>query len=408
MRLLKNIAWVVALLVVVAVVKLIVNNNPPRSLIFLQNLLTSIQWFLFLGLLCWLLLQGIWRLITKKDFPFWLSWIIFIVMAAAGEWGIYYLMQHANKASKFTHNYLLNYYLIFERQLPEVRADCARFDPELTYTYKPGAASLQKNPEFSDSIYINSAGLRDDEASLSAPEIICLGDSYTMGFGVAQQQTYPQLLERKLGMKVLNAAISSYGTARETMLFKRLDTSALKYVIIQYCINDIDENNVYLRQNYKLPVRKKIGYDILVNAHKWSTSYYPFKRVLTITRMMVRDKIYSLVGIPVPERKQNHDTAYVPSAAKAFLDIAAHSAIDFKKVKLLVVDMNQYPGLDHHFSNVAKQIIDTASYPQEFKNNIQFIDISKLNNPAYFYPLDNHMNSAGHELMAELIAAQLK
>ena len=143
--------------------------------------------------------------------------------------------------------------------------------------------SCKKNKEFNTTIAVNRLGLRDDDSSLQRPPIICLGDSYTMGVGVGQQQTYPQLLEKMLGVKVLNAAISSYGTARETIMFKRLDTSALKYVIIQYCFNDIEENNVYVRHKYKLPVRKKAGYDLLVNAHKWSTTYYPLKRVLTIS-----------------------------------------------------------------------------------------------------------------------------
>ncbi|HYC29167.1 MAG TPA: GDSL-type esterase/lipase family protein [Chitinophagaceae bacterium] len=408
MRLLKKIAWIIALLIIVAVIKFILNRISPSSIIFSSNFLTSIQWFLFGGLICWLLLQSISRLIRKKDFPFWLSWFIFLLLMIAGEWRIYFLMQHADRVSKTTHDYLVRYYLMFERQLPEVRADCARYDPELTYTYKPGAACLQKNPEFSDSIYVNSAGLRDDEASLTKPEIICLGDSYTMGFGVEQQQVYPQLLEHTRGMKVLNAAISSYGTARETMLFKRLDTSALKYVIIQYCFNDIEENEAYLRNNYRLPVRKKAGYEQLVNAHKWATTYYPLKRVLTISRTFVRDKIYTLFGIPVPTREESYDTAYVPAAAKAFLDIAAHSTINFSKVKLLVVDINRYPAFDHHFTEVAKQILDTAQYSQEFRNSIRFVDISQLNKPVYYYPLDNHMNRAGHEQLAKLIAGQLK
>jgi lysophospholipase L1-like esterase len=407
MRLLKNIAWIVALLVLCSGLKFLLNRISPASFIFHTNFLAGMQWLLLGGLAFWLVLQGIWRMTKKKDFSFPLSWLIFLFILVLAERYIVYRMKHAGTASRTMHEYLLRYYLMFERQLPEVREDCARFDPELTYTYRPGAACLQKNPEFSDSIYINSAGLRDDEASLIKPEIICLGDSYTMGFGVKQQQAYPELLEQMLGMKVLNAAISSYGTARETMLFRRLDTTALKYVIIQYCFNDIEENNAYLQHKYSLPVRRRAGYELLVNAHKWATTNYPLKRVLTISRMVARDEINALSGKQVPTRQMNYDTAYVPAAAKAFLDILSHSTINFQKVKLLVVDMNRYPGFDHHFSNTAKQILDTAQYPQDFRNNIQFIDISTLNDRRYFYPLDNHMNPSGHERMAKLIRQQM-
>jgi hypothetical protein len=87
--------------------------------------------------------------------------------------------------------------------------------------------------------------LRDDEESLFSPEIVVVGDSQAMGWGVSQDLTFSSLLENALGKPILNAAISSYGTARELKILERIDLSNLKFLIIQYSDNDYRENRTY-------------------------------------------------------------------------------------------------------------------------------------------------------------------
>ena len=82
---------------------------------------------------------------------------------------------------------------------------------------------------------MNRLGLRDDEASLRAPAVVVLGDSYAMGWGVAQDETIAEVIERETGLRALNAGIASYGTVREMRLLDRIDTSRLRYLVIQYC-----------------------------------------------------------------------------------------------------------------------------------------------------------------------------
>jgi lysophospholipase L1-like esterase len=412
MNILKKILPVVLFMLLLAVIKYALNRLSPSSYIFHSNLITSIQWFLLLGIICWLLLQLSWKLLFRKDFSFFASWIILIVLLALAEWRTYRAMQHAAGLSPVTQAYLLKYYLAHERTLPEARPDCAQYDPELLYIYKAGAACVRKVPEFSDSIYINSAGLRDDEASLQAPRIICLGDSYTMGSGVEQQETYAQVLERASGWKVLNAGVSSYGTARETMLLKRLDTSALQYVVLQFCFNDLAENETFTKNNHRLPIRSQSAYNGLVQDHYWATLYYPFKRVLTISRMYLKDQVNALSGRPTSTPVQppagSYDTSYVPGAARQLADILYRSGLPFGKVKLLVADMNRYPVFDHHLQQHAAQLIQAGNYSQDFKKNIHFIDMSPINHQRYYYPLDNHLNAEGHALLGELIFGEIK
>jgi hypothetical protein len=136
------------------------------------------------------------------------------------------------------------YYRYKDRKIIQYIEDCAKYDSELAYTLKPGKCHL-KNREWEVEFSINSAGLRDDEESLFSPEIVVVGDSQAMGWGVSQDLTFSSLLENALGKPILNAAISSYGTARELKILERIDLSNLKFLIIQYSDNDYRENRTY-------------------------------------------------------------------------------------------------------------------------------------------------------------------
>ena len=72
-----------------------------------------------------------------------------------------------------------------------------------------------------------------------------------MGWGVDENETFASLLEQNLKLRVLNASISSYGTARQIELLNSLDVSNLEYLIIQYCKNDFNENKTYLNNKSK-------------------------------------------------------------------------------------------------------------------------------------------------------------
>ena len=60
-----------------------------------------------------------------------------------------------------------------------------------------------------------------------------LGDSHAMGWGVGQGGSAAAGLARKSGRRVLNAAVSSYGTARELSLLDWLDASRLRVLVVQ-------------------------------------------------------------------------------------------------------------------------------------------------------------------------------
>jgi lysophospholipase L1-like esterase len=120
----------------------------------------------------------------------------------------------------------------------------------------PGLKGTLSCSEYSIDIAINSKGLRDRDFPYEKPpgtrRILCLGDSYTFGYGVQADETFAKLLERSLSesdssssrWEVLNAGIGSTGTAHQLALY---ETEGSKYspdiVVVNFCpANDFFDN----------------------------------------------------------------------------------------------------------------------------------------------------------------------
>jgi hypothetical protein len=78
--------------------------------------------------------------------------------------------------------------------------DCGRHDPELGYTLKPGAFTYSGR-EFSNRYEINSLGVRDDETSLEAPEIV-VWRLLRRRLGRDREDMFSRILEREMGLRV--------------------------------------------------------------------------------------------------------------------------------------------------------------------------------------------------------------
>jgi hypothetical protein len=142
--------------------------------------------------------------------------------------------------------------------------------------------------EFDNDFSINHVGLRDDEASLEAPDVIVLGDSHAMGWGVDQRETFAEVLQRRSGLKVLNAAISSYATVREMRMLNRLDTSRLKALIVQYSDNDSPENLTFQTHGNRLTIMSEAQYGYAVQYAEATRRYYPGKYVYRLIMKALR------------------------------------------------------------------------------------------------------------------------
>lgn len=291
-----------------------------------------------------------------------------------------------------------NYYMRKDRRIVQFLPDCAVYDPTVTYTLKPSTHCTVVNREHSVDYATNRAGLRDDDAALAAPAIVVAGDSHAMGWGVASAEAFPKLLQRDLGVPVLNAAISSYGTARELALVERLGLDGMKALVIQYCDNDFEENQ-YLVDRGQLDILPEARYRALVDEHARDTLYYPFKHLRNL---------FSIARFALPWRKAPPappDTN--ATEARYFLDVLSrHQTLLAGKV-VVVLELNEHNRNDSRFIAAVARLLDEPRYAA-LKPIVSTIDVAKALAASDYYLLDDHMRPVGHAKVAKLVEAELK
>lgn len=282
-------------------------------------------------------------------------------------------------------------HVLFDRNTIQVMPECAVYDDRLTYILKPGECTFS-NREFSNRYYINSLGLRDDEESLERPEVVILGDSIAMGWGVEQDEIFASVYERLSGRRTLNAGISSYGTVRELRLFERVDRRYVKDLVIQYSANDFSENRSFLEGDFKVLSREQ--YEHTVSEQSRLISYHPGKHALNLMVMLrnaVRAHFASSESAPVDREAK----------VKAFLHAVEHSPVNLDSFRVTVV------AIDSEFIERAEALASISS--SAVIRNLRFVDLGPATAiPEAFYVLDDHPTRVGHEAIGRALLSSLE
>jgi hypothetical protein len=297
------------------------------------------------------------------------------------------------------------YYNNYQREILQYDTAIAGYDASVFYKMKPDRKFLFQNIEFSDSITTNSGGFRDDENSLRNYKIICAGDSYTLGWGVHQDESYPNQLERLINLPVLNTGMSSYGTAREIETIRRLDTSKIQWVVLQYCYNDFDENLAFVQNHDSLVISSRQVYDTACDEVYWSNIYFPGKCFFSVSKIFFKGVLDDIKAKFSKNNKlslpaiNNADTS-----ARYFLEVLSASGLDFKKLHLIIFDICEYEYLNDNFINALEKRLQLQENLQAFNNNIHLLRIANLLNPSDFYILDGHVRPSGQKKVALQVA----
>jgi hypothetical protein len=294
------------------------------------------------------------------------------------------------------------YYACHDRKIIQYIPDCAQYDDQLSYILKPGKFRIGGR-EYKVDYFINSLGVRDDELSLVSPEIVVVGDSQAMGWGVEQDLVFSSLLENVLGKRVLNTGISSYGTVRELKILERINLDHLKYLIIQYNSNDYYENIEFKKNGNTLSAMSKEDYDLIAKNHKRETSYYLGKYSYYVMKYLMRslkeDISVNNKIINVDNDSKNKDE----QEAEAFLNVILNSPVNLNRCKIIVFEINGYGQNDTFFIDELnkKLVLDVSANP--LVENIETIDFSSILEEDQYYILDDHINASGHAVISEVL-----
>jgi hypothetical protein len=283
---------------------------------------------------------------------------------------------------------LHNIYMGYQRNIVQFEPRFARYDAFLNYTLKPGVFFF-RNAEYCNEFRVNRLGLRDSETALEAPEIIVVGDSVPMGWGVNQNETYAKLVEKESGFKTLNAAISSFSTVQAMRILDRIDSSKLKYLIIYYECCKAQVNRSFDEGTFQS--MDPPSYEKTVSDYLRKKKYYPGK--------FVRAALKNLAE----RRRAKPDNPFSKSYSKdaqSLLNVILHAGqTDLTRVKIIIL-------CEKEMTEPLKREIRLGKYP-DFLKNTEVVKQPEIQGPCA-YLLDDHPTALWHRQAANMILPLLK
>ena len=237
----------------------------------------------------------------------------------------------------------------------------------ISWQLKPNSIGPHITGEFNVTYKINSLGMRDKERNLKKTKgitrILVLGDSFTFGFGVNDNETYPYFLEKILDNKikkfeVWNAGVSGYAPDTEYVYLKN-NIGKIKPDIVLlgfYAGNDVLD----LCKNY------------------WQTGEKGLPKEVESKIVYVEENKLRLKNNQINPYKSgfvNYIRLFLSRFSHSFLflknKLAGTSKIDVEGLPLLLVETN--PAIKIKFDKT-KELID-AMQKLSKENNASFVMI---------------------------------
>ena len=281
----------------------------------------------------------------------------------------------------------------------------AAYDPEFTYRLKPGTYRFTSQ-EYDFEYEVNSAGFRDDEASLNAPEIILIGDSYCFGWGIPTGKSFADQLEAALGKKVLNTGIPSLSTSRSLRHLHHIDLRRLKVLILQYCDNDKFENELHYTRQGSVPKLSEARWQDQCNKYldpkfDYSPGKY-LKRFFPLWMTYRREGHTN--GVPpfvFVQRDAQHEAGLITYAF-------VKQAPKLTGVHLIVTELSSYGKNDPDLPLHTQAQMSFHNQKSFGFASITGLDLSAKLDASAYYTLDDHLNARGSRIVAEALAETIR
>jgi hypothetical protein len=277
--------------------------------------------------------------------------------------------------------------------------ECARWDPDLGYTLRPGRCTFA-NTEYRTTLLVNRLGVRDSEEALAAPEVVVLGDSFALGWGVSGEETFAARLGKMTGLKVLNTAVASYGTVRELRLLAKVDRSRLTTIVWQFCNNDYVENAAYAKNGNRLATLPEAEYDGWVRLHAQSRRYLPGRYLLGA--LSARYRALTRTPAAEPSSPDPDDPAVRRNQIALFLNALETSPVPLSPYRIVLFELNGRNAHTEWFLRMLREEIARGSHP-DWVRQLVLVDVAARLAPSDFYVLDDHLTPAGQKKVAEIL-----
>ena len=303
-------------------------------------------------------------------------------------------------------------------------------DEAVGYVLTPGFNGVLERAEFSHAVETNALGLRGAEPrprQANTFRIVCLGDSFTWGFGVRTSETFAARLERKLAdqypaldVQVLNAGVPGYGTADQLhFLESRSAILDPDLVLVQFLPEtDFMENRTPAKGAFEPRdgwlVLKPDAVDPTEVQPAWHRALAWAKRQSHLLAFVSERVGYLAMrsGL-LPQRALTRAYDFDEYDARLATDLLRDvtlTADALGAATIFVFSPGQGPVLSDDTSNLPSASAVVAGAAQEA--GAGFIDLTgplrdrpdRLN---LYYPVDGHWSATGHAAVADILGTYI-
>jgi lysophospholipase L1-like esterase len=315
-----------------------------------------------------------------------------------------------------------------------LKGDRAYVEPSATrgWANTPSTTAVYGEPEFHFDVKHNALGFRGAEVPAAKPpgklRVLVLGDSFTYGIGVADDQTFSARLEAlDPRFEVLNSGVNGYGTAQELLLL-RDQGMALRpdVVLVVFFWNDLANN--YMRdfprfrlQDGELIWPEPIAVEKASVRPEQRRTWLRHSRVYRFVSdrlKIVGYRLKLLLGIPLESREfvnlGDREAAWQLTSAllRELRDRAA--SIGAQTLVASMPDQVQIEtgvtvlGLEPEEYDVQARLREScAALGISFLDLIPALQAGLPAGEPLYYPKDRHLREPGHALVAQALAREL-
>jgi lysophospholipase L1-like esterase len=252
----------------------------------------------------------------------------------------------------------------------------------------------------------NAHGLRDRDRPAKAPgtkRVLVMGDSYTWGYAVAEEEAYPQVAERLLAergrpdIEVINGGIPDYNSRQERQLLEKLiPIYQPDAVYLAYVVNDAEPSTA-------MPTPPE-------EVYRHSRSWFLTEVAERLNRRVFRRRL-------LPSAKDNVGSNYLDGfdegsvkwrdsreAIREMRDLSAAAGNPF--TVLMLPDFTQDFGDGYALLKIHDAV---ARWGREL--NFPVFDLLTLfrgeDHMAWWVPWDGHPNAEAHRRMAAFLVGKI-
>jgi hypothetical protein len=314
-----------------------------------------------------------------------------------------------------------------------------QFDADLGWIQMPNHEAFFRGRGFNIRVRTNSLGFRDKEYQFSRQagikRVIVLGDSFTWGWGVEQEETFCGVAAREMkNTEFINLGQAGYGTVQEYLLFKKLGIKfSPDFTVLAFFVNDVYDNydagslkkplfrleggNLVLKRRPK-PFKSAINHFLQKNFLLYNFIDYRFAMLKQLT------KRFNVIDVPEDYFYKNYleKTSAAWDLTDAFL-IKLNEETRHRLLIMYIPDRLQIEKETYHKMltalNLEEKKIDVLHPNKILKrfsedHGIPFLDLTpffrKANEkgvPIYF-KRDGHLTKEGNELVGQQLREKIE